>query len=367
MVVAFGALDANAGEELGEVGGEVLGRDADIMHEHGVEIGGAAVDVAAGAGDLIGNEFIERTVLCHLIVDPFVVDVGGFDIGGGGCVAAAFNAEHFGPEVRPKVGETVAFQEAINEGGALVFECVRDELLVVLGGGQSAAEIQEDAAEEGFVIANFGGEEAKLLQAVVDDFVDVVVRDGIRPLVVFVLREDDDFGADGEAIEAGEDVGVATAGGGDDAVFIDLGGGGIVGGEEGEVGDITLGAVRVAGGDGGLLGSFAAFEDEALGGEGDLDGLRDGCGIVGSAGGDPVEQGLVVLGIGLEELATGVRDLAGGFEEHEALLGSGEIDATADHFLSDAVVVAFGIVAEEGEHEAVFAAGGTVAGALVAA
>ncbi len=35
-------------------------------------------------------------------------------------------------------------------------------------------------------------------------------------------------------------------------------------------------------------------------------------------------------------------------EEHEALLGGGEIDAAADHFLGDAVVAALGIVDEEG-------------------
>ncbi len=60
-------------------------------------------------------------------------------------------------------------------------------------------------------------------------------------------------------------------------------------------------------------------------------------------------------------------NFACGFEQHEALLRGGEIDAAADHFLGDAVVVAFGIVAEEGEHEAIFAASGAVAGALVAA
>ena len=161
-------------------------------------------------------------------MNPFIINIGGLHIGGRGSVTTTFDAQHFGPEIGPQISEAVALQQAVNQDRTLVIRGVRHELLIVLGRGQCAAEVQEHAAQEGLVITHRRRQQPQLLQAVMDDFVDVVVRDRVRPPVVFVLRQHDDLGADGEAVEACKDMRVATAGGGDDAVFIDLGGGGIV-------------------------------------------------------------------------------------------------------------------------------------------
>ena len=97
MVVTLGALDPHAEEKLGEVGREALGRESRAMHQHGVEIRGSRGEIAAGTGDLIGDEFIQRPVLRDLVVNPVVVHGGSFGVGLIGRIAAAFDAQHLGP------------------------------------------------------------------------------------------------------------------------------------------------------------------------------------------------------------------------------------------------------------------------------
>ena len=73
------------------------------------------------------------------------------------------------------------------------------------------------------------------------------------------------------------------------------------------------------------------------------------------------------LALVVEALAAGVRHLAGGLFEQQALGRQGEIDAAAVDLARQAVVVAVGVEAEQRQAEAVLAAGRPVAAADVAA
>ena len=62
-----------------------------------------------------------------------------------------------------------------------------------------------------------------------------------------------------------------------------------------------------------------------------------------------------------------MRHFSGGLLKQQALRWYGQVDAAAGNLLGEAEVVARGVVAEQGEVEAVFARGGAVASAAVAA
>ena len=336
------------------------------MHEHRVEIGRAAGDVAARARDLLGDKFVERAVLRDLLADPFVVDVRGFHVGAGGRVATAFDAQHLGPEIRPHVGEALAQQKAVNQGVAFARRWVGHERTILRGGRLGTGEIEEDPSQEGLIVAQIRGQQAQFLEPIVNDFVDVVVGGRMRPRVVFARGQHDHFRADRETVEASKHVGVATAGRRDDAVFIHLGSGRVVGGEERKVGHIARRSIRVTGGNRGFLRARTVREHDAIRRKRQADRLGHGRGVVGRAPRDPSEERAVVGGVLREQFAAGVRDFAGGLEHEQTLLGRGEIEAAADELLREPVVVPLGIVAEERQHESILTARGTVTRAGVA-
>ena len=76
---------------------------------------------------------------------------------------------------------------------------------------------------------------------------------------------------------------------------------------------------------------------------------------------------MVVGGVFGEELAAGVFDGEGGLGEEETFFGGGFVDAAAVVLGDNHLVVGFGLVAEEGELEAILAVERAVAGTAVAA
>jgi hypothetical protein len=134
--------------------------------------------------------------------------------------------------------------------------------------------------------------------------------------------------------------------------------------EQRELGHVAVGAVGIGGADGDLLGGVLAFEHDLLGEDLDAGDLGDARGVVLGAVGDPLEDGLVVLRVGVVELVARMRDGADGLLDERALLGDGEVDAAALMSVAGQThVVAVGVHAEQGEAEAVLAAGGAVAAA----
>ncbi len=365
MVVALGALELHAEEDLGKVGGECLGLDLRLVHEHGVEIDGAVGEIASGGVHHLGDELIERPSLAHLAANPLVKGVGGFDVGGVRGVTSAHDAKLLAPERGPDVGKSIVSEQGIDFGGALVLTGFGHEGAVFLRRRWTGGEVEGDATEESFVIANLRWGDAELLQTFKEVLVDVVVGDRVRPDEVVRLQHGN-TGPNGEAAVAGEDVGVSGGGGADATIFVDGGDGGIVRVVDGEVGDIALRAIALVGEDAELgVGGFA-FKDKAFVGDLQPGGVGHVLRIVGCSGSDPVEQCSVVRAFRGENLAAGVGNFAERFEQEQAALRHGEIDAATSDVIDDAVVVARRIVTEEREHEAVFALCRTVAGASIA-
>ena len=251
--------------------------------------------------------------------------------------------------------------QPVDQAGALILASVLQKGAVFFDAGQCAGEVQGGAAQKGLVIAQFGGQQAELLQTVVDDGIELGLRRRIGPPVVFVCRQHDHFGADGEAVEAGEDEGIASCAGGHEAVFIDLRGAGIVHAEQREIGHVAYGAVRIARRDLGLLRADFAIEDHAIRGQRDFDWQGHGFVVVGCAGLNPAQQRLVVDGVLGEQASTGVRHFALGLQENQTLFGNGHVDPASHIFLGEAEVISLGIVAEKRQHETILPARGAMA------
>jgi hypothetical protein len=77
VIVAFGALHANAEEQLREVGGQHFGIEPIVFDEHGVQAGLTVSVCAADSGRHLGDHFIEGAVGSDLVAKPRVKRVGG--------------------------------------------------------------------------------------------------------------------------------------------------------------------------------------------------------------------------------------------------------------------------------------------------
>ena len=96
--------------------------------------------------------------------------------------------------------------------------------------------------------------------------------------------------------------------------------------------------------------------------------VGDGRRIVRRPGFEPAERSSdVVRSSVVEALAAGVRHLAGGLFEDQALGRQGQVDAAAVDLAGQPIVIAVRIEAEQRQAEAVLAAGRPVAAADVAA
>ena len=203
------------------------------------------------------------------------------------------------------------------------------------------------------------------MEALVDGLIDVVHLGYLRTLIDDSFRDDDRLGGDTEDVKTREHEGSATITRLHDAVLTDGGDGVVVGHEEREAGHVAVGAVGVGRTNGDLLRCSLAFEDDLLREDLDTRHLGETRRVILSTVRNPLEDGLVILGISLVELIAGVRHSADGLLDHRALLGDGEVDAAADHLTGQADIVAIRIHAEKREAEAVLAAGGAMAAAAV--
>ena len=361
--MALGTLEPHAHEDLGDVLGQLESVEFALVVVHR----GDGHRTAVGRKQF-DDDLIDRAILADLIGHPVVVEqrvlVKRRDVIVTG--DAGTNLEQFGPLHHPELSELLALQERLDEQLTFVGMFVRDEGLEFGRLGVESHDIDVDAADELLVGADTRGHDTQAVEALVDGLVDVVHFGHLRTLVDEALRDDDRLGGDTEDVKTREHEGSATITRLHDAVLTDGGDGVVVRHEEREIGHITVGTVRIGRPDGDLLGSGLTFEDDLLREDLDTRHLGDARGVVLGAIGDPLEDGLVVLGIGLVELVAGVRHGADGLLDHRAFLGDGEVDTAANHLTGEADVVTVRIHTKEGETETILTAGGAVAAAAIA-
>ena len=225
-----------------------------------------------------------------------------------------------------------------------------------------------DAAEERLVVALARGCDPELLELVVDQLVHVVVFGLGREREVQALGQHDELRADGVGLEAGHHEGLAALAGRDEPVDGDRGGDVVIRQEYGQAGHVSVAAVGVSGADRELLGRARAVEHALLGVEVHADDLGElGDVVIRRAALDPGVQRLVELAAGIEPLAAGVLHGTDRLLEQGAVGGDRQVDPTADHLAGEAMVVAFGVEAEQGDPESVLASCGAVAAPGIAA
>jgi hypothetical protein len=247
MVVAFGALDLHPQEQLREVGRELLGLERGLVHHHRVEVRRSRRDVAARGGHHLRHELVERPARGELGVDPLLERVGRLHERALRRVAAADDPHLLAPDHRPQIDEFVAGEQLVDPAGALVGGGVGHERPVFVDRGWAGGEVERDAAEEGFVVTEAGGDDAEFLEPVEDEPVDEGVRRWIRPGKALGRWQHDHLGADREPAEPCEDVGVAGPLRRDAAVGIDLGHARVVREVTGQPRDVPRRAVGVDG------------------------------------------------------------------------------------------------------------------------
>ncbi len=142
---------------------------------HGaVEVGGRLAEIAAAGGEEVVGEAVVGAIFENRGVDPMVVGLGGIgpEVDG----ELGFDAQEVAPLGGPVVGELVAREQAIDEGGSLVGIGARQEVGGLFGGGQGADDVEIGAAEEDGVGREAGGLDAQLLPVREDQLVDLALR-----------------------------------------------------------------------------------------------------------------------------------------------------------------------------------------------
>src|SRR5262249_44800120 len=137
MVVAAGALHADAEEELGD-----FLRPGLRVAETAVEAGGRVRIVAPAGSEDLARELVLGDVHGHLLANPFVVLVRP-------CFAdePLIAAEPVGPLERPPVGERVEVEQFVDQAMPLFSVVASDEMTNLVRSGQLAGQVECNAAD----------------------------------------------------------------------------------------------------------------------------------------------------------------------------------------------------------------------------
>ena len=213
VVVALGALDPDAEEELGRGLGRVLRVAADP-----VVVRGRVPERRAVGGEQLADELVERGVPLQVGPDPAVEGVRPL-----GLDQPAVGPEDVGELQSPEVGELRATQQAVDQPRPTVGAGVGQERLDLLGRGEDPHGVERGPAEELGVGANLGRADPHPVQLGEDRAVDRVVRGDFRepePGDLDQVRQAD-VGDEVEVV--GDDRDLAPVLEADEAVGIDVG------------------------------------------------------------------------------------------------------------------------------------------------
>ena len=164
MMVALGALDADAEEDLADPPRRNFGR------AEGFENRGRAVGAHAPfRGDHIAGELIVRPVLGELPADP--ARHGDRALRRHGVFV---HFQNIGPFHRPEVGVLGTFQKLVDQLGPFVRRRICEEGTRFQRRRQSADHVEEDAAQEGGVVGQIARRNAEAFEFIPDVFVDEI-------------------------------------------------------------------------------------------------------------------------------------------------------------------------------------------------
>ena len=359
MMVAFGAFQACAEEELAEHRGQ-LRRLAAVTINHRRAI---AMVAAFGQEDFT-HQLVVRFVLPETLAQPLVQDENALHPD-----TVRVGAQQVGPFVGPVIGIRRILQHLRDKPVALLGRRVVQKGAHFLGRGQQPDGIEFGAAEKLSIGAQVGGKQPELLEVRISQGVDEIIagQRGVLGLGQQGVGGHEDLRVGNKANVARDDHALAGERADvDDAALVHLGDLLVVlgkGGEAGHVAHAGVGVMRLH--EQTLRRSFAVaplfWEDrEAL--EHRLVGQR-----IGHALAQPADEQLVGLRAALEAQTSLVRQRHGRLLEQEAFVGRRWEHAPAPSLLDDLGIVGFRIVGEDRQLETVLPFGFRVARASVAA
>ena len=319
VVVALRAADREAQESLARV----LSHRLWVLMD-GEEVCGAVVEARAARRDDVAGESVPGDIRGHPVADPAVVGVDGLRP-----ELRAGDEENVTPFIAPVIDELGAREDELDEPLVLPRRGIGEERPDLFGGREPADRVEEDAADEGGVVAGRGGLEVELLELGENEGVDEVgPGGGGKGGGGNVVGEGGDDAGDADPRgEPGGDGPGAVADCRDGASEIGRGGrvdGGhrfVGGGKARPAGDVAGGAVGVAGGDG-EPGRAIFLKGDLRWGDIDPDEGLLGGGGAGAAGGDPGGQEGVIGACRVEPQASFVGDGHRRLGEEEARAGS---------------------------------------------
>ena len=256
------------------------------------------------------------------------------------------NLEQFGPFHHPHLGEFLPVEQRLDELVAFLRVGIGEEFGQLIRLRQQSGDVQKTAPRKSLIGAQIGWGHAQLVQFVIHQIVDVIVRHQRRLPVVQPLRDDDDLAANcecrktrhNECLPAVVRRDHAVRGYGCAVVVVAL--------EDDQRCDIAIRAVGVPRDDGHLLGRTFSLEQQL--GRQDLDASRLGdiLGVVGCAVLNPFHEGIVIRRPDVEAFAAGVRHGLDCFLDDQTLGGQGEVQPARAKLAGDAMVVAVRVVAK---------------------
>ena len=356
MVVALRAVQPRAEKKLGGVLGALHRRAVGA-----IPVGRRVGVSAAARGDEFARELIERLVRGDALVNPAVKRLHPLRI-----KLALLNPQQVGPLERPEIDELRAFQQRLDELGALVGRGVGGKCARLVAGGNQAEQIKISAAQKNFISAPAGRIHPQRPQFREHLRVDEIVLRRIAPFEIGPLRHEGQPHGRLLFEKADDHRGFTRTLAGHPALgrniheqirrVIDR-----------ETGNIALRAVREN--CTGLQLHFALRFDEHLRGRRDVEPreLGRGAAVILPACGDPARERVPGGRVRAEALPAFVRKARGGLEEHEAACRGEQVDAPPGLFAGEREPVEIGVLAAEGKFEAALAIRIAVAGAGVAA
>ena len=176
MVVALGALHANAEEELGGRFRQILRIACDA-----VKISRRVGERASPGNQQIADDLVEWDISFDLLAQPILVDVRPLLLDS---LAAA--TQHVGPFQRPEVRIFRAFQQAVDQSGALVAIGAVQEFPGFRNRRNDAAQVEVYPAGELLVAAQLRWRNAEHPQLFEGKMIDVIVLRGVDPPEAFL-------------------------------------------------------------------------------------------------------------------------------------------------------------------------------------
>ena len=180
-----------------------------------------------------------------------------------------------------------------------------------------------------------------------DSLINKVVFRWVGPDKPGIVSEDNHLSPYCEPVESGKHRRIAGGLSGDDAVRVDRGHTRVVRAEQGQRGDVAGRTVGIGRGHPQVGCSARPVKLHRRLRHLDSGDTGHVTHIISRTSGNPFPQCLIKLAVAIEEFAARVRDLAGRFEQQQALFWDRRVHAAARHFLNDPTVVASRIVAEQ--------------------